>query len=354
MPGHDIIAIGASTGAVEALSSLVAGLPPDLPAAVFVVVHILAQTTSHLPQILDRAGPLPAAHAVDGEPIRQGRIYCAPPDLHLMVEREHVRLVRGPKENRCRPAIDPLFRTAARAYGTRVVGVVLTGALDDGASGLQAIKRRGGIAVVQDPEDALIPDMPRSALKYVAVDQCLPLASIPSMLARLAREPARDEGAFAMPEDMELDIESAEFNLAKMEANEMPGTLSSFTCPECRGPLWELRDGELVRFRCRSGHAFTADSMLAQQSETLEQALWIALNTLNESALMAERLAKEARERNHRRVAERFDEKVRRNQQGAAMIQQVLESGEAAAAKDTALARREEDAAEASAAGVGA
>jgi two-component system, chemotaxis family, protein-glutamate methylesterase/glutaminase len=325
-PGHDIVVVGASTGGVEALAQLASGLPDDLPAAVFAVLHLPPQAPSHLPQILARYGPLPASQPRDGEPIHHGRIYVAPPDFHLMVERGRVRVVRGPRENRHRPAIDPLFRTAALAYGPRVLGVILTGALDDGTAGLYAVKQRGGMAVVQDPHDALIDSMPRNALEYVAVDHCLPLREIPALIARLAREPAPPETRAA---SAAIVIESA-IDEAKetVMGNENPvGTLSAFTCPECRGPLWEIRDGELLRFRCRAGHAFSSESMIAGQSEALDEALWAAFNTLNESAILSERLAADARVRGHTYMARRMAERAREQRKRASVVRAVIGEG---------------------------
>lgn len=193
MPGHDIVVVGASAGGVETLVKLVEKLPADLPASVFVVLHIPAQNPSLMPEILSRSGRLKAVHPRDGEAIQQGCIYIAPPDLHLLVEQGHVHLLRGPKENRHRPAIDPLFRSAAAAYGPRVVGVVLTGSLDDGTAGLLAIKRLGGIAIVQDPADALYPSMPLNALEHVNVDYKLPVSEIGPLIAHLAYEPVGKE-----------------------------------------------------------------------------------------------------------------------------------------------------------------
>jgi two-component system chemotaxis response regulator CheB len=306
-----MLALGASAGGVEALMQVAAGLPADLPAAVFVVLHLSAETPSHLPHLLDRAGPLPAVAASDGQAIEPGRIYVAVPDYHLLLERDRMRLVRGPRENRSRPAIDPLFRTAARAFGPRVVGVVLSGALDDGSAGLRAIKRLGGVAVVQDPDDALVPSMPASALTNADVDHCVKTVEIAPLLARLAHEPIKREGGSSMPRDIDMEARLAALDQAALEARDRPGTLSAFTCPECKGPLWELRDGQMLRFRCRTGHAFTAETMLAEQAVAVEDALWMALNTLHESAQVAERLAEEARERQNPRVAERLDERAR-------------------------------------------
>lgn len=328
--GHDIIVVGASTGGVEALTQLMYALPDDLPASVFVVLHISPQATSHLPQILSRSGALRAIHPTDGAPIRPGRIYVAPPDLHLMVEPGRVRLVRGPRENRNRPAVDPLFRSAALAYGPRVIGTVLTGALDDGTAGLQTIKQRGGIAVVQDPKDALIPSMPESALQYVDVDYCLPLAKIGPMLARLAGESAPDGAQFPVSRELTYETRVVRMDNEVLSTTKQPGTLVGFTCPECGGPIYELRDGELVRYRCRVGHSFTGESMLAGQSEALEDALWNAYNTLQESALVAERMATDAHRRGHKHVAARLDERTRLQRKRAAVVRAVLGDDEGA------------------------
>ena len=324
MAGHDIIVIGASSGGVEALIELFEGMPGDLPAAIFVVVHIPEEAPSLLPRILNRAGPLTAVHPEDGDLIKSGRVYVAPPDSHLLVQDGRVRLGRGPRENRHRPAVDPLFRTAALAYGPRVAGVVLTGARDDGSAGLLAIKRRGGVAVVQDPDDALFPGMPESALRYAGVDYCLPLNEIPPLLARVAREEAEEEGAYPVPDDMELESRIAGLDPTAVDSGERPGEISGYTCPECSGPLFEIQDGKLIRFRCRVGHAHTAESMLAEKTEALENALYVALNTLEESADMVERLAARSREREHEHAAKRFEERARNARRQAAVIRQVL------------------------------
>lgn len=210
MPGHDIIVIGASAGGVQALKTLVGSLPRKLPASIFVVLHIPAESPSLLPEILSRAGPLEAVQAVDGIEIEHRCIYIAPPDHHLLIEHGHVRVVRGPKENRHRPAVDPLFRSAAQIYGTRVVGVILTGGLDDGTAGLLAVKRRGGIAVVQDPDEALYPGMPSSALANVEVDYRLPLSSIGPLLVRLASEQVEEHGHGLAARQFEEKVQETE------------------------------------------------------------------------------------------------------------------------------------------------
>ena len=210
MPGHDIIVIGASAGGLKALGAIVGSLPTDIDAAIFIVQHLPADKPSILPKILEEVGSLPASHPSDGEQIQKGRIYVAPPDYHLLVNQGSMRLVHGPKENRFRPAIDTLFRSAARAYGSRVVGVVLAGYLDDGTVGLQAVKKRGGVAIVQDPKEAEYPSMPKSALRYVKVDRCLPLAEIPHLLVQLSKQPAAEEEAYPMTEEIEIESNIAQ------------------------------------------------------------------------------------------------------------------------------------------------
>ena len=323
MPGRDIIVIGASAGGVEALKQLVHGLPADLPAAVFVVLHVPPHGPSVLPRILTRAGRLPAAHPADGQPIRPGTITVAPPDYHLLVKPGHVRLTRGPRENGHRPAADALFRTAARSYGGRVVGVVLSGVLDDGTAGLAAVKRAGGLAVVQHPDDALYAGMPQSAIDNVAVDYTLPVADLAALLTRLATEPAPAPHPGLSPDgDKEADM--AELEPGAVHAHHRPGTPSAFGCPECGGVLWELRDGDLLRFRCRVGHAWSADSLLAEQSDGLEAALWSALRALEEQAALSRRMADRAVARGHTGSAEVFAGQSRDATAHAEVIRRVL------------------------------
>ncbi len=328
MPGHDIIVVGASAGGVEALTYLVKHLPPDLNAAILIVLHVPAHGTSVLPRILERAGNLPVSHAKDNEAIRPGRIYVAPPDHHLLVKPGYILLTRGPRENGHRPAIDPLFRTAARAYGRRVVGVVLTGVLDDGTAGLKAVKTRNGVAVVQHPDDAMYSGMPRSAIANVdAIDHIMPLSEIPNALVVLANTPVSTEAEKPVSQEMEIESELAQMNMTVLNNDERPGKPSPFACPDCGGTLWDLSEGDLLRFRCRTGHALSAETLLAKQSDALEDALWIALRALEEKSSLAHRMATRMRDRNHDISAKRLEQQADDAQEQAALIRDVLLKG---------------------------
>jgi two-component system, chemotaxis family, protein-glutamate methylesterase/glutaminase len=246
MAKRDIVVVGASAGGTEALTELVRALPAEFPAAIFVVVHFPASASSVLPRILSRAGSLPATHPEDGDTFATGRIYVARPDCHLMLRDGRLSVRRGPKENNSRPAIDPLFRSAARSAGKRVVGVVLSGNLDDGTAGLLSIKQHGGIAVIQAPETAQYPGMPRSAIDHVPVDYVVPIEQMAGLLVRLTSDQAGPKELVPMDSD---DSPSDEETLADRQTQ--PGAPSTMTCPECHGSLWETREGALVHFRCR-------------------------------------------------------------------------------------------------------
>jgi two-component system chemotaxis response regulator CheB len=284
--GHDVIVIGASAGGVEALQTLTLGLKAGLAAAVLVVMHLGPK--SQLVHVLGRA-PLPIGWARSGEPVRHGRIYVAPPDRHLLIHEEHLMLRRGPHENRSRPSIDPLFRSAACSRGSRVIGVVLSGRLSDGSAGLRAVKRCGGIAVVQDPQNAQVPDMPRNALRYAEVDHCVSIDDMPALLMQLVQEPAGQTPD--VPRDICLEAAIAAQELVTMNEMDELGTRSLFSCPECGGPLWEITDEDMLRYRCHVGHAFAADSMLAAEAEQAERTLGTLLRQYREQALLTRRLA---------------------------------------------------------------
>ena len=290
---RDVVAVGASAGGVEALRALVGGLPPDYPGVVMIVLHVPRDAPSALPNILNRSGPLPAAIAVDSEELRRGRIYVAPNDHHLLILDGRIRLTRGAAENGHRPAIDPLFRSIARAFGRRAVGVVLSGSRDDGAAGLANIAARDGVAVVQDPADALYPWMPRAALAQVPTGYVAPAAKIGGLIAgitamELPETPATDAG---YPEDQTLfDAELAMAELTPITTDEL-APAAGYGCPSCGGALFQIDAGPVPRYRCRVGHAWTAESLLDEQALALEGALWMALRALEEKSALSRRMA---------------------------------------------------------------
>ena len=327
MAARDVVVIGASTGGVEALSTIVAGLPADFPAAVFVVLHVGEDAPSFLPAILNRAGALPAAHAVDREPIRRGRVYVAPPALQTGVERGRLVVRRGPRENLHRPSIDVLFRTAAHHYGARVIGVVVTGALDDGAAGLAAVKAAGGTAVVQDPTEAQMPSMPARALERTDVDYCIGLAEIaPLLCALVGQETDRLPAEAAL-----VPLETVEEAPAgeEMRRSEQLGAPTAFTCPECSGTIFEIADGRSVRFRCRVGHAYSEETIVPAQHDATERALWAALRALEEREALLHRMAEQARTRGMSAAADRFEERSHRVHQDVDRIHDLIVNGRA-------------------------
>src|SRR3954464_3726137 len=327
MARRDIIVVGASAGGVEALGGLVRQLPADLGAAVLVVLHLAAEQKSVLPRILSSAGVLPARHARDGESIVPDRIYVARADHHLVVHEDRIRVVRGPRENGHRPAIDPLFRTAAYAFGPRVIGVVLSGALDDGTAGLIAIKNQGGLALVQDPDDALVDAMPRSALENVAGDHGLPVAELGALLPRLVAETIQDasRGKSAF-----LEVESALQINGSTEGALKVGVPSSIACPDCGGVLNEVHDDNMLRFRCRVGHAYAPETLYVEESTALEGALWAALRALEEQAALSRRMAARARDVGQAKSAHRYAERAETAESQARTVRGALRLGAAA------------------------
>jgi two-component system chemotaxis response regulator CheB len=287
---RDVVAVGASAGGVEALRALVGGLPPDYPGAVLVVLHVPRDAPSALPAILDRSGPLPAATAADGEALRTGRIYVAPNDHHLLVLDGHLRLTRGPAENGHRPAIDPLFRSVARAYGRRAIGVVLSGARDDGAAGLATIAARGGATLVQDPGDALYPWMPRAAIAHTQTDTIAPAAKLGGLIAGITAMELPDTPP--ADDDSLLNAEVAMSELAPVTTDELAAPAAGYGCPSCGGSLFQIDDRPVPRYRCRVGHAWSPESLLEEQAIALEGALWMALRALEEKSALSRRMAR--------------------------------------------------------------
>ena len=276
-----------------------------------------------LPEILSRAGKLEVKHPADGESIQPGKIYVAPPDRHLLLEAGRIRLTKGPKENRFRPAVDPLFRSAAYAYGARVVGVVLTGALDDGTAGLWAIKDRGGIAVVQDPAEAEQSSMPSSALNNVQVDYCLPISEIPPLLVTLTQQSRRASRQFAVSKQLEIETkialgdDSAELDVTQL------GKISEFTCPDCHGSLTEINNGTLQRFRCHTGHSFGSGSLLAELTDSVEQSLWTTIRAVEERIRLLKNLAQHASDLEQPELSASLTRELQENEQRADLLRQV-------------------------------
>lgn len=321
---RSVIVIGASAGGVEALRTIVAGLPEELEAAIFVVLHLAAGGTSVLPAILERAGDLPAIHPSDGAAIENGHIYVAPPDHHLLVENGTARLVRGPRENGHRPAIDTLFRSAARAVGPRAVGVILSGVLDDGAAGLAAVKAAGGHTVVQSPSDALYSGMPLAAIEGAHPDHVVPSDEIAALLADLvARVPPDPPETATTDEVVEESLVAVDRGSTEQP---QPGDPSGFTCPECNGALWEADEEGVRRFRCRTGHQFSLETLLKEQSESVEAAMWSALRALEERAAMLRRLAQRMTSHGNRRLAARYARAAEDTVQHALTLREALHS----------------------------
>jgi two-component system, chemotaxis family, protein-glutamate methylesterase/glutaminase len=314
---RDIVVIGASAGGVDAVLKLVAGLPADLPSAVFVVIHMQAGFASKLPELLTQQGPLPAAHAVHGEAVTPGRIYVAPPDNQLLVRNGYVEVVRGPKENGHRPSVDALFRTASAAYGPRVIGVVLTGYLDCGTAGMLSIKARGGLAVAQDPSDAAVSEMPSSAIKHAPVDHVTTLDQLAPLLSSLTREAAGEWPAHVRSEV--LQIEGAE-----------PGSPAELVCPACNGKITESELGGFQIFRCHVGHAFSLKSISSAQAEEVERALWAAARALDEGAALSRRLVSSARGE----MRQRFLEKAEAQSRQADVIRKIILRGDRLSPED--------------------
>lgn len=306
---RDVIVIGASAGGVEVLLDMVRTLPADLPAAVFVVIHVAPGHTSTLPELLSHRGPLPARHPLHDEKIVPGNIYIAPPDNHLIVRQGSMEVVRGPKENGHRPAADVLFRTASAAYGSRVIGVVLSGYGDCGTAGMMSIKARGGLSVVQAPETAQAPDMPRSVLSRVDVDHSTHPAELPGLLAKLA---ATTPGPDTPVGELVKHLEGSEL-----------GARAEVVCPICEGVLTEAQPGVFQHFRCHVGHAFSLESLVREQSEELERTLWAAVRALEESAALSRRLS--AVERGELRRS--FAEKAAAHLQQAEYLRKMLLHG---------------------------
>jgi two-component system chemotaxis response regulator CheB len=309
MANRDILAVGTSAGGVGALTFLAKQFHPQFPASVLVTIHLPSHVRSALDKVLSRVGPLPAQFATDGDVLEKGRIYIAPPDRHLIVDGNRLGLGEGARENNARPAIDPMLRSAAVCCGPRTVGVVLTGALGDGASGLWAVQQAGGISVVQDPKDAEFPEMPLTALNRVQPDYVVQLADMPALLTGLVQQ--QTGKAKPVPPSLKYEVAIARGGHGSMDEMDGLGRRSVLACPDCGGVLWEVDEGQLSRFRCHVGHAYTAEMMSLALEENLRRALASAERALEERVALARNLNKRSLDAGHPLAAETWAERVR-------------------------------------------
>ena len=309
MAHRDVLAMGTSAGGVAALTFLAKRFPRDFPAAVLVTIHLPSHVRSPLADLLSASGPLPAQFARDGDLVRKARIYIAPPNRHLLLDGEHVSLGEGPRENNARPSIDPMLRSTALCCGGRAIGVVLTGTLGDGASGLCAIRQGDGIAVVQDPKDAAFSEMPLTALNRAKPDHVVSLDKMPALLERLVRQPAGE--ARPLPRSIGYEVEMARTGRGDMDAMDTIGRRSVLACPDCGGVMWEIDEEDLLRYRCHVGHTYTAEVMSLALDESLRRALASGLRALEERVALARKLHRQAVDGGHRLLAENWADKAR-------------------------------------------
>ena len=307
MAKRDIIVIGGSAGSHSALRRIMSDLPADIPASIFVATHVPSNSAGYLTDVLAAAGPLPVSRAVDGQPVEGGHVYTAVPDRHLLLVDGIMRLGEGPRENMARPAIDPLFRSAALAYGSRAVGVVLSGLLNDGASGLSAIKACGGTAVVQHPIDAQSDQMPLAALETVMVDNVASAGELGRLLTELAASEAGEAGT--CPDNLELEVEIAAGTRLGSAVLRQIAEPSALSCPDCAGVLSEMRDPHPLRYRCQIGHAYTAEVLHARGDEVSE-AMRLALRIMEERVTLVTRMAQDARQTGRKAVAELYESRA--------------------------------------------
>jgi two-component system chemotaxis response regulator CheB len=317
---HDVITIGGSAGSFDVIREILRALPNDLPAAVLIATHLGPGVS--LASIIDGASAMDVRTAVTGDPLKNGQVYVAVADAHLLLHDHHVLVRRGPRENLARPAIDPLFRSAGCAMGPRVIGVLLSGGLNDGAAGLAAIKTCGGVTVVQDPQDAAVPSMPQSAMRTVEVDHCVPARELASLLIRLVQQPRG--AARPIPPSLQLEVAIAAQETSGMHINEKLGQKSPFSCPDCDGVLWEVNDDQVPRFRCHVGHAVTADGLLEQKDEASDSILWRLLRTHEERAALARKLAARAAGPHRDAMAREFQRRAVGYDEDASIVRSLL------------------------------
>jgi two-component system chemotaxis response regulator CheB len=319
---RDVVVVGSSAGGIRALRGLLAAVPADLAASILVVNHIPSSSPSILPSILGAAATLTVKAAEDGERMAHGCVYVASPDRHLMVEHGRLRLSHGPRENRVRPCVDTLFRSAAVDLGPRVIGIVLSGTLDDGTAGLWAVKDRGGIAIVQRPAEAEYPDMPENALRNVAVDHVLSVAEIGARLGELVREPTA--APTRVPETMAAEVELELHGSALANGVLALGRPSPNACPECHGSLVEIKEGSVVRYRCHTGHSFSMRSLMAETELSIERSLWNAVRAIEERSFLLRSMERNAREDGDVEGGERFAAAADRDEANAQGVRALI------------------------------
>ncbi|HKE51035.1 MAG TPA: chemotaxis protein CheB [Actinomycetes bacterium] len=322
---RNLVVVGASAGGVEALQRLMTGLPERFPAAMAVVLHVSAQAGSALSRILDRVGVLPVVPASDRLRITPSVVVVAPPDRHLMVEGSTYRLSGGPRQHGHRPAVDPLFKSAAIAAGANVIGVVLSGSLDDGAAGAAAIARAGGLIVVQDPEEAPQPGMPRAAKSATGTDLVMPIGKIAEFLVSEVGRPV-DLADRPNSEDLRHEVNFLLGSPLPSAGRGHAGKPTTLMCPECGGALFHAPNQGVPHFRCWVGHSWSAESLLDGQRSALEAALWSAVRALEERANLNASMAQSARERGYAHAARRFEDSATGTQESAQALRKFVEN----------------------------
>jgi two-component system chemotaxis response regulator CheB len=337
MAMRDIVVVGASAGGVNALIDLAHNLS-GFSGSIIVVVHMAATSPGVLPSLLARASGLVGKFAANGEGLHAGHIYVSRPDYHLLIKDRRLELAHGPKENGFRPAADPLFRTAARCFGQRVVGVVLSGGLDDGTDGLRIIKRLGGVAIVQDPKEAIVSSMPESAIRAVNVDHIAPVKDIAELLRKYAKERVSEN--LAMCADLDERPDVVESGDKAIRNGAALGPPSVFTCPDCGGTLWEFEAGNQLRYRCHVGHLYTGDGLVQLKDYHLEQALWSAVRTLEEASALRLRMAVLAEKGNWTRMGPPYQEQALQFRERADLIRKLLLKGNGQETSSKAASRR--------------
>jgi len=326
MANHDIVVMGASYGGLAAYTKLLSLLPRDFHASIFVVLHISPRFPSYLEQILSGKVKLRVLQPKGGEKPEQGTVYVAPPNHHLLLKEDHIAIVKGPRENLARPSIDVMFRSAAVACKSRVIAVLLTGLLDDGVSGLAAVKRCGGITIVQDPAEAEAPDMPNTAIKHAPVDHILSLEEIAAKLQEIVGRPAEEPSP--IPEELMDEVKLSEHEVPELDEMEKIGDLTPFTCPECGGAMWSVKDEPFARFLCHTGHSFTTQAYIAEQSKLIENSLWSAVRFMQERAKVLEKMIVNDKENGRTGSVKEYDTKIRELKHHARTIRGFIASGQ--------------------------